>query len=248
MGALVVPATFGPSGGASAPRASFRPPDALQAHLRQASFFRVLGESDLAAAVAVARCQIHCRGELVQGPDGVIRDFYVVLAGAVRCSLLSAEGNKVTLGTVHPGMVLWLEPEDTRAMATVCAEVLEDNTLLCRLPYQFVREIMKREPQFAVEVYDVLYAWCAAFRDRLIELAHDHVGARLAHLLGRLAETSATCTVMETHDELAWWIGASRARVTKELHCLRERGLIDYRPHIRGIQVHDPQKLSAFRG
>jgi CRP-like cAMP-binding protein len=220
---------------------------ALRVRLRQSSIFRVLGEPDLEEAVALARRQVRRRGELVQDGDGAGSNFYVVLTGAVRCSLLSSDGNKVTLGTIRPGMAFWLEPTDAQLIATFCGEILVDDTQLCRLPYHFVRQLMARDPRFAIEMYDVIYAWCATFRDRLAELAHDQVSTRLAHLLGRLAAADDRHTVMETHDELAWWIGTSRVRVTKELHGLRERGLIDYRPHVRGIQVPDPQRLGAFR-
>ncbi|MDB5059375.1 MAG: transcriptional regulator, Crp/Fnr family, partial [Chloroflexi bacterium] len=165
----------------------------------------------------------------------------------VRAYMLSVDGRRITLGTLSPGTAFWIEPTDLEGSATCCNEVLLDGTLLCRLPHDYVRRLMARNPQFAVEVYEVVYMWCATFRDRLRELAHDHTGTRLAHLLGRLAASSDCNVVYETHDELAWWIGTSRARVTKELHRLRGLGLIAYRPHGRGIHVLDPARLRTLQ-
>jgi CRP-like cAMP-binding protein len=123
---------------------------------------------------------------------------------------------------------------------------MQDRTLLCRFSPEYIRYLITTYPHFALDVYDALAQWCTEFVSRLGEMAYDHVTERLAHLLARLASLSEEHLVTETHDHLAWWIGTSRAKVTKELNEFRRRGLITYEPHGRGIVVLDPHRLAAL--
>jgi biotin operon repressor len=79
--------------------------------------------------------------------------------------------------------------------------------------------------------------------DRLGEWAHGTVVVRLAHTLATCALANEQRMVSETHDQLAWLTGASRATVTKELQQLRAMGLIAFSPHHHGIHVPDPERL-----
>jgi CRP/FNR family transcriptional regulator len=215
-------------------------------------FFRLLPDAALLEVAATARCRTCAHGELITAASTAFSDFFVILRGGVRFYLLSRDGRKITLNLLHEGCVFWYGPSDLFALpgdaagASHCAEALDGDTVLCSMPQSAVRRLMAEHPAFALALFDQVCRWTLEFCDRVWEMAHDQVTIRLAHTLARLAQASATQVVIETHDELAWWVGTSRERVTKELHRLRALGLIEYRPHRRGIRVPDPARLSAL--
>jgi CRP-like cAMP-binding protein len=215
----------------------------LRHRLRRSPFFSTLDDAALAEAAALGRCREYRRGELILG---YVSDCYVILGGAVRFYLLLENGQRITLGMKRAGGVALPGPSLPPCAMDLCMEVVQDRTRLCRLPAEYVRRLVSLYPRFALEAYDAMALWCMEFIERLGEMAYDHVTERLAHLLARLATLSDEHLVTETHDQLAWWIGTSRAKVTKELNQLRRLGLIAYEPRGRCIVVRDPQRLAAL--
>jgi CRP-like cAMP-binding protein len=219
--------------------------------LRQAPLFQSL--DDDARAEVAARAHLHAcaRGTLVT-PDAAPDCCYLIVRGSVRFFLLSGDGSKITLGGQRAGEVFWLAHANQFPFAgeienaTPCAEVLDDHAVLCTIPYQEVRRLMAANPSFTLALAEQIYRWNLDFCQRIWELAHDSVIIRLAHILARLARENGEHVATETHDELAWWVGTSRARVTKELHRLRSLGCIDYRPHQHAIQVLNPEQLRSL--
>lgn len=215
----------------------------LGARLRQSRPFRELPDAALAEVVAMARCAAYHRGELYVDPAATFEHFYVVLRGRVSLYRLTPDGRKLTIDLKQDGDVFWFTSRDAAGGAKSCAEVLRDGTLICRLALRDVRHLMLAHAPFAVALFDELLSVTARLTDRLEELAYDVVAVRLAHTLAARAQANADHMVTETHDELAWLTGASRATVTKELQRLRAARLIATHPHHHGIHVPDPGRL-----
>jgi CRP-like cAMP-binding protein len=218
-------------------------PGDLCHRLRRARFFSTLDDAALTEAAAEGRYHEYGRGELILGYTS---HCYVVLSGAVRFYLLLANGQRITLGMKSAGGVALPGPSLPPSGMESCIEIAQDRTLLCRFSPEYIRHLVSMYPRFALEVCDAMATWCTEFVVRLGEMAYDHVTERLAHLLARLAILSDDHVVTETHDHLAWWIGTSRAKVTKELNAFRRLGLIAYEPYGRGIVVPDPHRLAAL--
>jgi CRP-like cAMP-binding protein len=223
--------------------------DATYRALQENQFFQLLRDDALLEIAALAQCRTYGQGALITASSTAFSEFFVILRGGVRFYLLSRDGRKTTLNALHEGRVFWYGPADLFAIPTQptsaehCAEVLAGGAILCSMPLSYVRRLMAEHPPFAQALFDQVCRWTLEFCDRIGEMAHDQVTIRLAHTLARLARASDDHVVTETHDELAWWVGTSRARVTKELHRLRALGLIDYRPHRHGIRVLEPERL-----
>jgi CRP-like cAMP-binding protein len=215
----------------------------LRQRLRQSRFFSTLDEAALTDAAAEGRCHEYRRGELVRGYTS---HCYVVLTGALRFYRLLENGQRITLGMKRAGGVALPGSAQPSTALELCIEVVQDGTVLCRFLPEYIRQLITAHPRFALEAYDAMAQWCTEFSVRLGEMAYDHVTERLGHLLARLAVLSDKCVVTETHDQLAWWIGTSRAKVTKELNEFRRLGLITYEPYGRGILVPDPHRLAAL--
>jgi CRP/FNR family transcriptional regulator len=219
--------------------------------LRRAEFFQVLSDEALTEVAARALSREYGERTLISY-DAAFSRFHVILSGRMRLFLLSRDGREITLGVKHAAEVFWYALPDQFALSyhtehtTHYAEVLENGTVLCSIPQLYVRHLMATHPPFALAFFDQMCRCSIELCDRIWELAHDQVPTRLAHTLARLARANERCVVTETHDELAWWVGTSRARVTKELHRLRDLGLIEYRPHQHGIQVVNPEYLSSL--
>jgi CRP-like cAMP-binding protein len=213
--------------------------------LRQAGPLRGLTGAALAELASRMRCEVHRRGELYLDPAALER-FYVVLRGQVSFYRLASDGRKLTMDIKRAGDVYWFAARDWPAGLRISAEVLSDDTLLGCLALPDVRRLMMVHPSFALALFDEVCGVARRLADRVEELAHESVAVRLAHTLATRARASEQQVVTETHDELAWLTGASRARVTKELQRLRQAGLIAYAPHHHGIRVLDPERLGAL--
>lgn len=218
--------------------------------LQQSALFQSLGDDALAEVAASAQPRVYGRDALLTA-DTALDSYYLISRGRVRFFLLSHDGRKVTLGGQHAHDVFWFARPNQLVLhrqveqITHCAVVMEDRSVLCALPYLCIRRLAAAHPSFALALADQIYRWNLEFCDRIWELAYDPVTTRLARVLARLALASSEHVVTETHDELAWWVGTSRARVTKELHRLRSLGYIEYRPHRHAIQVLDPERLDG---
>jgi CRP-like cAMP-binding protein len=214
--------------------------------LRQSHLFRALPATALTVLAAQVRCEVHRRGELYLDPAEAFERCYLVVQGQVSFYRLAPGGRKLTMDIKRDGEVFWFASRDTSGGPRSHAEVLSDDTLLCHLALRDVRRLMVAHPPFALALFDDVYRLAVRLSDRLEELALEAVAVRLAHTLATRARENAQRIVTETHDELAWLTGASRATVTKELQRLRSRGLIAFQPHHHGIHVPDPERLLAL--
>jgi CRP-like cAMP-binding protein len=79
------------------------------------------------------------------------------------------------------------------------------------------------------------------------ELAFCTVRARLAHNLWHLSRGTADQTLRVGREELAGMVGTTASEVTKQLHHLRDEGMVEFRDHQpRKIMVLDREALAAY--
>jgi CRP/FNR family transcriptional regulator, cyclic AMP receptor protein len=110
------------------------------------------------------------------------------------------------------------------------------------------REYLETTPRVALALLEMEVSRLRdADRKRIEFGAYDSVGrvaSRLVELAERFGEASpegVRIALPLSQRELAGWVGASREAVTKALHVLRQRGLIE--THRRSVTVLDPAGL-----
>jgi CRP/FNR family transcriptional regulator len=225
--------------------------------LRRSQFFSALDEHALADLAFVTQAQAFHAGTLISEtarfPDGV----YVVAWGRVHCYRLSRAGSLATLCILHRGE-LFTEPRSitTHSGSPVALpegqprlnayfQAVRDVIVYC-IPKQRVQQLVSTDPCARAAWARLQDGWLSDLYNRLEELAGLDVPRRLAHTLARLAAAGDGHSVRETHQELAWLVGASRETVTKELNKLRRLALVQYEHHHNGIRVTDVERLHAL--
>lgn len=207
-------------------------------HFRQMPLFAALTDAELLALAAATHRQDCRRGDVPLPDNAATATVYVVVQGCIRLYRLAPSGQTVTLRTLHAGDPFTIRDHDQ-------LESLRDDTLLYGLPRPAVERIVATHLPAALAACRLLHQRLSAADERLEDVKLGHTPTRLGRLLARRWQQSGGQPVQVSHQDLADLIGAQPTDVTKALRHLRERGLISYPPHRRGIIVHDAAALAA---
>jgi CRP/FNR family transcriptional regulator, cyclic AMP receptor protein len=205
--------------------------DFVVGSLRQCALFEHVDEDALRVVARQLRRRRFRRGEVIfhQGDPG--DSLHVVMSGAVKIVLPSAEGEEAIIATLRPGDFfgeLALLDGAPRSATAVALEPSENMAL----PRSTFREILDHDPGLR----DALLAGLAHELRRLTghveELHFLDLAGRLAMRLSRLArEADPTSREVRldwpyTQSDLASMIGGTRQSVNKLLSGLVEHGFV----------------------
>jgi len=214
------------------------------AALRRVPFFRDVPESALASLAMVSVRQILGHGAVLWQPGDVIEAVVVLAAGVVRLYREGDNGEEVTVALLDRGQVCGLANLDNAFTPTTTAQSLTEETVVYRIPRHPFAAFLLANPAVALRALD---ATCRRVQDAYDLCALPDARARVAYVLARLAAVNGERTVWATHEELAAWAHSRREAISGYvLPELRERGLIAYERHRRGIRVRDRAGLLAL--
>jgi len=155
----------------------------------------------------------------------------------------------MTIGILEPGAVFGEMVLVGQRMHDNYAEAIEDS-LICRLEVRDVERLLLSEPRIAVRIARLLGEQVARLEERLTDLAHRPLSARIARTLLTLAENasgrslSGSRGVRVTHEQLAGLVGATRESTSKIMAELATQRIIR---QARGrIVVTNPAALVAL--
>lgn len=170
-------------------------------------------------------------GEVIVRQGDVVSSLFLVSAGAVRLSSVTASGREIVVGLLCQGD-LFGESALLGDPSLVDARAVGPTTLLA-LPIPSLRATLERNPATAEQLLRLiaarLHRTSAALEDamtadlptrvagRLHQLAHDH---------GVAGPHGVRLRVPLTQDELARMVGASRESVNRTLGALAARGVV----------------------
>ena len=207
---------------------------------------RGLAERHIRQLLGGATCRAYGRNQLICKPDDEISALYIVGSGTARSYRLSPRGQEITIDTLVAGSVFGMRLTDSEFRSNNFVESTSDDTVVYRIPFDRVVEIIKSDPSIAVSVLRLAYDCLDDAHDRLADLALYDVKTRVAHTLARLATRGSSGTVHATHRELAWMVGTRPEEVTKALRYLRQAGLVEYEPRHSGITIPNASMLAAY--
>jgi len=214
------------------------------AALHRIPFFREVPEGTLVPLAAISVRQVLGHGDVLWEPDGAIEAVFVLAAGAVRLYRDTDNGQEVTVALLDRGQVCGLMGLDAAFVPTTVAQSLTEETVVYRIPRRDFAAFLRANPAVALRALD---ATCRRVRDAYDLLALPDARARVAYVLAHLATVNGERMVWLTHEELASLVGVGREAITRYvLPDLRERGLIAYDGHRRGIHVVDSARLVAL--
>jgi len=214
--------------------------------LRELPLFASVSAEDLEQLASLARRRAYHRGELVLGPDwGHEEGLFIIARGSARLFRLSDRGQEITLAYMREGDIFGLVLIEPVSKPLSSVEASAHDTLMYRLPRHAFRTFIASHPEVSVYALGLTSKRLAEAYNLIEELALHDTRTRVARTLARLSREAPDGQVLATHEELGLMVGAPRDKVTKHLRVLRDRGLVTFEPHRRGIVVVDPERLET---
>jgi len=169
--------------------------------------------------------------------------FYLILSGRVKIFVSDENGREVVLGVEGPGdyfgeMVLDDGPRSASVITT-------EPTTLSVLPKDEFREMLRSNPDFAIELIRKLIGRTRVLTDNVKSLALLDVYGRVARLLLQLAtEENGRLVIAEklTQQDIADRVGASREMISRIFKDLTAGGYITVEGRIITINKKPPRR------
>jgi CRP/FNR family cyclic AMP-dependent transcriptional regulator len=204
------------------------------------STFSCLSEVDLFADLSAAEIQTmdlmapartYLRGELVFSQSQPVTSLFILKRGRVRVFRVTEDGKAMTMGILEPGAVFGEMILVGQRMHDNYAEAIEDSAI-CRLDAHDVERFFLSDPRIAVRISRLLGEQVARLEERLTDLAHRPLSARVARTLITLGDNGSNPrfgsarAVRITHEQIANLVGATREATSKAMSDLAAQRLI----------------------
>jgi CRP/FNR family cyclic AMP-dependent transcriptional regulator len=232
-------------------RSTSRWPDSVDPEdVRQASargFLSALTPTELERLIGYGRGQRFRAGTILFGEGDRSHRVLVLLSGKVKISSYTEDGGEVVLGIRTPGDLLGEVAAIDGKPHSASVGALDALTAIAVSGDDF-RTFLKEAPGAALALLEMeLGRLRDADRKRIEYGAFDSVGRvasrllELAERFGQPCDDGVRITLPLTQQELAGWVGCSREAVSKALHALRDRRLIETQR--RAVTVLDLEGL-----
>ncbi len=206
-------------------------------YLKQVPLFADLADEDLRELIAVAKRRIFRNGEVIFHREDPGQVLYVIKEGKVKISLISPEGQEISLVVFGKGECFGefaILDGLPRSADAVALERVECYTLQRS---DFHKAIMKN-PKIAIQVLEVLSKRLRTTDQMIEDLIFLDVYGRVAKKLLELADTHGSkvgngirIDVRLTQQELASMVGASRESVNKVMGYFTDKDFISTDKH-----------------
>lgn len=226
--------------------------DARREALRGSPLFKSLTREELDAVLARSVIQRFARGAVILRQGDSAASMMVVVQGRVRLSLSGAEGHEISLGVLGPGEVVGeMALLDGGERSTTVTGV--DEGVLLVIPRADFLPLLEGSASLCIRLMQVLCARLRRANLSVEEMATLDVGARLARLLMRLAESYGTrrnnalrLDLKLSQKDISTLIGASREKVNKQLRQWEQDGILSSDHGY--LVIGDPAALAGIAG
>lgn len=176
------------------------------------------------AAVAVRKNLV--TGDVLMNPGDSVIYVPIVLSGTLRILLQNAKGNEHFLYHIFPG--------ETCAMSLTCCQtqrkseiraVVEDDAEILLIPIAYVEEWMKY-PEWKKFVGQTQAQRFTELLETIELIAFTKLDEQLWDYLLKRAQASGSKILHLTHQEIANELNSPREVITRLLHQLREKGML----------------------
>lgn len=182
------------------------------------------------------------RGRIFYTPDDPGEVIFLLKQGRVSLYRLTPEGRKLTVATLDAGTCFGEMGLLGQGMYGCHAEAATD-CLLCVMSRSDLQALIRRNPDVAIRLLDVLGNRLREREQELEHLAFRGIPARLAALLLREADVFGTISG-QSHQDFADRLGTYRETVSQALGRFRAEGLVAIEP--KRVRLLDPDGLRAY--
>ena len=211
-------------------------------HLSLVDILEPLSEEELEELVDRCPDTHLANGEEFYRPQEHNGGMFLIRSGRVMGYKLSASGNQLTLILLGGGTVL-----TCRRLQGLHARALEPSVLTF-VPRDYLEHLIRKRPEVGLSLIDLMADRLRLMDQRMSDVTHKDVPARLASLILELLESEGvvdgkgySIPTKYTHEQLATMIGARRVAVSRAFRELREAGIVETKP--RRIHIRDWETL-----
>lgn len=223
-------------------------PEPVFSCLSEVDLFADLSAAEIQTMDLMAPARMYLRGELVFSQSQPVTSLFILKSGRVRVFRVTEDGKALTMGILEPGAVFGEMILIGQRMYDNYAEAIEDSAI-CRLDAHDVERFFLSDPRIAIRISRLLGEQVARLEERLTDLAHRPLSARVARTLITLADSGSTPrfgstrAVRITHEQIANLVGATREATSKTMSDLAVQRLIK---QARGrVLIIDPAGLGV---
>jgi CRP/FNR family transcriptional regulator len=179
--------------------------------------------------------------------------FHFVVAGKLRLYNLLPNGRCITLSILSAGDVFPQWGTESQSLSYLCAEAMQQ-TQIVTITEKDIAELVSAQPAAALEVITNFARRLTESQVLIEDLMNNSVNLRLYRTLLELAKQfgrfedglpSSVIDIPLTHQRLADMIGSNRVTVTRKLHELQQRAIIETRRNST-IVLLDPERLAQL--
>jgi CRP/FNR family transcriptional regulator len=179
--------------------------------------------------------------------------FHFVVEGKLRLYNLLPNGRCITLSILSAGDVFPQWGTESQSLSYLCAEAMQE-TRIITISEKEIAELVSAQPAAALEVITNFARRLTESQVLIEDLMNNSVNLRLYRTLLELAkqfgklEDGSGWSVIDiplTHQRLADMIGSNRVTVTRKLHELQQRAIIETRRNST-IVLLDTERLAQL--
>lgn len=185
-----------------------------------------LPTSVLQSLAQCATVQRYERGQSLVEHNDQSRDVYVILAGAVRVSLVGATGRVLTY-QILPAGEMFGEVAAVDGLPRTASVLAEEDTVVARIAAADFSGLTRGSAEFANVIMQRLTRLNRWLTERLFEYHTYDVRGRVYAELLRLTEGQRNDSVLITDRDMASRVGTTRENVSRIHAALRRDGLIE---------------------
>ena len=224
---------------------AWMPIEELERLLAMVDAFESLPGRDLRRLASGASLERLGAGEtMAVDPREHVGRVIVLLAGRAEVHEPGPRGRGLTLSVAEAGTVVGVAGLSERARGLRVGALLPSE--FCLLERGAFEGALRRNPEAGLRLAGVLAERIGVLEERLAEMAHKGVRARLAGAILRLVEGEGVVgpegeriPTRYTHRQLASMIGANREATTRALGVLRGRGAVEVKDRLIYVSDHE---------
>jgi CRP/FNR family transcriptional regulator len=166
---------------------------------------------------------------------------YLIKEGRVRIYKLTPKGKQLTLVLLSAGTAL-----SSRRLQGLHAQALKPS-VIAFMKRKELERLIRKSPEVGMRLADMLAERLRLMDQRMSDVIHKEVPARLASLILQLLDSEGAVSAEGyeiagpyTYEELGTMIGAKRVSVTRAFKRLREAGAVEVergRIHVRDVDA-----------
>ncbi len=212
--------------------------------LEHVPIFKGLNPVEMSEIAHIAASRELKKGEMVYGAGDEGGTLFVLYTGKVKRYRLSESGKEQVLEVIGMGEFIGELSLFSSLPLTDYAEAIEDSTL-CTLQGQKLKELMSKYPSIAFKVMDELSRRLEKAESRIESISLTSVTRRLIDALLELADGKKEINLPMTKGDFASQLGMSQETLSRKLSELQEEGLLRLKGH-RKIIILDPDALDEY--